>query len=448
MLGVRVGAAAAREQLEAWVPADHLLRRIDRALDLTQVRAQLVGCYSRIGRPSVDPELLLRLLLVGYLYGITSERRLVEEVRVNVAYRWFAGLPFGARVPHHSTFSKNRHGRFGAGVFRAVFEAVVRQCVAAGLVVGGACSVDGSMVNADASSQRWTQPTRLKLTTAWPADGEVPVAPDAGRPPPRHTPRGLDPPVRSPTDPDATWASKGGPARFAYYVNYLVDNARGVIVDVEATAARYSAEALAARVMIERTRADLGLSVTALGADRAYGSGPFLEWCRAAGVTAYVPVLDRRGQTRGQFTQADFAYDGERDEYVCPGGERLRKVATIATSQVQQYRAPPARCTTCALRARCTTAPRRQLSVSGHDAVRRDTLALAGTPEFTRAAWARKKVEARFAELKRFMRVRRLRLRGLPRAAEQFLLAATAQNLKRLAAAVSVSHPAHVPAAA
>jgi hypothetical protein len=241
--------------------------------------------------------------------------------------------------------------------------------------------------------------------------------------------------VRSPTDPDATWASKGGPARFAYYVNYLVDNARGVIVDVEATAARYSAEALAARRMVERTRATLALPVTALGADRAYGNGPFLEWCRAAGVTAYVPVLDRRGQTRGGFTQADFRYDAARDEYVCPGGERLRRVATIAATQVQQYRAPPARCPTCALRSRCTTSPRRQLSVSGHDAVRRDALALAGTPEFTRAAWARKKVEARFAELKRYVRLRRLRLRGLPRATEQFLLAATAQNLTRLAAA-------------
>src|SRR3712207_4444938 len=112
MMGVQSAVGAARERLDALVPADHLLRRVDRALDLAGVRARLAGCYSRIGRPSVDPEVLLRLLLVGYLYGITSERRLVAEVRVNAAYRWFAGLPFGAPVPHHSTFSKNRHGRF------------------------------------------------------------------------------------------------------------------------------------------------------------------------------------------------------------------------------------------------------------------------------------------------------------------------------------------------
>jgi transposase len=163
MMGVQSGVAATRERLDALVPADHLLRRVDCALDLAGVRAQLAASYSRIGRPSVDPDVLLRLLLVGYLYGITSERRLVEEVRVNVAYRWFAALPLHAPVPqvasrHHSTFSKNRHGRFGAGVFRAVFEAVVRRCIAAGLVDGHACSADGSMIDADPSPQRHREP--------------------------------------------------------------------------------------------------------------------------------------------------------------------------------------------------------------------------------------------------------------------------------------------------
>lgn len=119
--------------------------------------------------------------------------------------------------------------------------------------------------------------------------------------------------MRSPTDPDAAWASKGGPARFAYDANDLVDNARGVIVDVEATPAGYSAEAASARVMVLRTRAALGLPVTALDADRGYGNGPFLAWCHDHGVTAYAPVLDRRHQGNappGQFTVDDFAYDG------------------------------------------------------------------------------------------------------------------------------------------
>jgi transposase len=198
MLGVQSGVAATRERLDALVSADHLLRRVDCALDLAGVRAELAACYSRIGRPSVDPEVLFRLLLVDYLYGITSERRLVEEVRVNVAYRWFAALPFGARVPHHSTFSKNRHGRFGPGVFRAVFEAVVRRCIAAGLVGGDACSVDGSMIDADASPQRHREPAAGEDFSA----GPYPPANAAAK--------------VSPTDSQAAWASKGGIARFAY----------------------------------------------------------------------------------------------------------------------------------------------------------------------------------------------------------------------------------------
>jgi IS5 family transposase len=363
---------------------------------------------------------LLRLLLVGYLYGITSERRLVEEVRVNIAYRWFAGLPLRARVPHHSTFSKNRHGRFGAGVFRTVFEVVVRRCIAAGLVGGDACSVDGSMIDADASPQRHREP----------AAGE-----DFGAGP---YPPAAPPAKVSPTDPGAAWASKGGIARFAYYANYLVDNRRGVIVDVEATPARYSAEAAAARVMIPRARAALGLPVKALGADRGYGNGPFFAWCAAHGVTAYAPVLDRTHQGNapyGQFTIHAFAYDAAADEYVCPAGARLRHVASTPTTQVHQYRAVASVCRACALKPRCTRGQQRQLSVSWHDAARRAAAALAGTPAFAQAARARRKVEARFAELKRYVGLRRLRLRGLPRAAEQFLLAATAQNLKRLAVA-------------
>lgn len=200
-----------------------------------------------------------------------------------------------------------------------------------------------------------------------------------------------------------------------------------MIVDVEATPVRYSAEAQAARVMVARTRERLGLAVTALGADRGYGNGPFLAWCRDHGVTAYAPVLDRRHQGNapyGHFTVDEFVHDRARDEYVCPAGARLRHVASTPTTQVHQYRAAASVCGACALKPRCTRGRARQLR-----------MALAGTPAYVAAAHARKKVEERLAELKRWVNLRRLRLRGLPRAAEQFLLAAAAQNLKRLAAA-------------
>src|SRR6202043_392676 len=141
-------------RLQDQIPEDHLLRLVDRYVDFSFVRERLKDSYSSTGRPSIDPEVLLRLLLVGYLYGITSERRLLEEVRMHLAYRWFTRLDFGQDIPDHSTFSKNRHGRFReSGVFREVFEEIVRRGVAAGLVQGHNLAVDGTIVGANASRQ-------------------------------------------------------------------------------------------------------------------------------------------------------------------------------------------------------------------------------------------------------------------------------------------------------
>ena len=141
-------------RLEDQIPEDHLLRLIDRYVDLSFVRECLKTLYSSTGRPSIDPEVLLRLLLVGYLYGVTSERRLLEEVRMHLAYRWFTLLGFEQEIPDHSTFSKNRHGRFRqSGVFREVFEEIVRRCLEAGLVEGQNLAVDGTIVGANASRQ-------------------------------------------------------------------------------------------------------------------------------------------------------------------------------------------------------------------------------------------------------------------------------------------------------
>src|ERR1700680_646239 len=150
-------------RLEEQIPADHLLRLIDCYVDFSFVREQLKGFYSAMGRPSIDPEVLLRLLVVGYLYGITSERRLLEEVRMHLAYRWFTRLSFDQEIPDHSTFSKNRHGRFReSGVFREVFEEIVRRCLSAGLVQGHNLAVDGTMVEANASPRSRVPAEKLK----------------------------------------------------------------------------------------------------------------------------------------------------------------------------------------------------------------------------------------------------------------------------------------------
>src|SRR6476661_7130525 len=149
-------------RLEDQIPDDHLLRLIDRHIDFSFVRERLRTFYSLTGRPSIDPEILLRLLVVGYLYGITSERRLMEEVRMHLAYRWFSRLSFDQEIPDHSTFSKNRHGRFRqSAVFRRVFEEIVQRCLEAGLVEGRNLAVDGTLVIASASQQSRVPRERL-----------------------------------------------------------------------------------------------------------------------------------------------------------------------------------------------------------------------------------------------------------------------------------------------
>ena len=147
--------------LEARIPAHHLLRRINPTVTriLADLREKLAAFYSEIGRPSIDPELMIRMLIVGYCYGIRSERRLCEEVELHLAYRWFCRLDLDDKVPDHSTFSVNRHGRFReADTFRLVFEAVVRACMAAGLVKGEGFAVDASVMEADASRYHGVTP--------------------------------------------------------------------------------------------------------------------------------------------------------------------------------------------------------------------------------------------------------------------------------------------------
>ena len=418
--------------LEDEVPADHLLRLIDHHVDFSFVRDRLQATYSATGRPSIDPEVLVRVLLIGYLYGITSERRLMEDIRLHLAYRWFTRLGFDQAIPDHSTVSKNRHGRFRqSGVFREVFEEIVQRCMAAGLVDGRHLSVDGTLVGADASTptrvsrQMHGDAVRVSRTlTAHLTEVEQqnPVA-GARRP--------ARPATVSPTDPDAAYATKGGPATFAYYDHYLVDTASRVILDVDATPARFREEVVAAQRMIARTLRR-GLRPESLGADKAYGSGEFLAWLLARDIHPHIPVIDRRRQTGGHFTRDDFHFVPAENVFVCPAGQRLRYRGLSRPTQMYVYCSTPTQCRGCSQKPRCTPGTTRRVTVHWHEPARQTVRALAGTPAYARSQRARQLVEGLFGELKQQMRLRKVRLRRLWNVAEQFHLAATAQNLKRL----------------
>jgi transposase len=435
-------------RLERHIPADHLLRRIDAVLDLGTIRRSLAPYYAAGGRPSIDPELMIRMLLVGYAFAIRSERRLCEEVHLNLAYRWFCRLGLEGDVPDHSTFSKNRHGRFrDSDLFRQLFEQVVRLCMEAGLVGGEGFAIDASVIEADAGLGRkaegklviWpddeevSRPVREYLDAldqAAAAEAKPPSGSDDDMPPGNPA---SEPQVTSLTDPAAAWTRKGRTKlSFAYGTNYLIDNKLAVIVDVEATPARWQAEVAATKTMLERTKERLGLHPQRLAADTAYGSGLMIGWLMRRGIEPHVPLLDRERQTKGLFTRADFNFDYQSDTFVCPGGKTLKSNGHVRDDGTVPYRASTTDCRACSLKSACTTGAKRIVTRHVFEKEREHVRALKGTEAFKRSARERKKVEMLFAHLKRNLGLRRLRLRGLTDAKDEFLIAATVQNLKKL----------------
>ena len=430
-------------RLEDNIPENHLLRLIDKHISFEFVRQQLKESYSETGRPSVDPELLLRILLIGYLYGITSERKLVEELRMHLAWRWFTGLGFDQEIPHHSTFSKNRHGRFQESkLFEELFAQIVRQCVEVGLVQGKHLSVDGSFVEANASKEsripreQWAEAAQVNQTVR---QYLVELEQQNPTEEPVHQQEQV-----STTDPDSTYATKGGtPARMGYYDNYLVDNQSCVILGVQATAARMSQETVAAQAMLARFAACQGREPESVAADTTYGNGEFLQWLLDRSITPYMRTRDSalRKNNPG-YGPERFTYLPESNRYRCPAGEHLNYVGLNVRNRTHAYIGSAKRCGACSQKAQCTTGRYKYLAIHIHESARQRARELANTPEFSRAQRQRKKVEALFAELKNQIGLRRLRLRRMKFVREQFFLAAAAQNIKRLVRFVTQRSPA------
>ena len=425
-------------RLEDQIPESHLLRLIDRHISFDFVREKLKDSYSETGRPSIDPELLLRILLIGYLYGVTSERKLIEELRMHLAWRWFTGLAFDQEIPHHSTFSKNRHGRFEeSNVFQQLFEEIVNHCTEEGLVEGEHLSVDGSFIQANAS--RSSRIPREQLTEVAHVKGTVrEYLSDLEQENPIGEP--LHPQeLVSTTDPDSTFATKGSrAAELGYFNNYLVDNRSCVIVGVQATAARLSQESAAAREMITRSAQRRGRFPQSVAADTTYGNGELLAWLEERNITPYIRVKESPAPPSNLYGIEKFRYTPETNAYTCPEGKQLTYLGVNARNRNHIYRATRKRCRDCRQKAQCTTGTYRQIAIHVHEPARQRARERTTGPAFAAAQCQRRKVEALFAELKNQIGLRRVRLRRLKFVREQFFLAATAQNLKRLARFLSL----------
>jgi transposase len=339
-------------RLEDQVPETHLLRLIEKHIKFAFVREKLKDSYSETGRPSIDPELLLRVLLIGYLYGITSERKLVEELRMHLAWRWFTGLGFDQEIPHHSTFSKNRHGRFQESkLFEQLFEEIVARCLEAGLVQGDNLSVDGSFVEANAAKE--SRIPREQLAEAAQVNQTVRqyLVELEQQNPTEELVHQQD--QVSTTDPDATYATKGGAlARLGYYDNYLVDNRSCVIVGVQATAARMSQETVAAKDMIARFAEWQGREPESVVADATYGNGEFLQWLMERGITPYMRTRDSALRKNNPLYGPDhFTYLPESNSYLCPAGQQLNFVGLNVRNRTHAYIGSRKRCGGCSQKA-------------------------------------------------------------------------------------------------
>ena len=428
--------------LDAHIPTNHLLRGIERFLDLSELHQHLAPHYSSTGRPSIDPALLIRMLVIGYCFGIRSERQLCDEVHLNLAYRWFCRLGLEDKVPDHSTFSKNRHGRFRDNdTLRFVFEKVLARCLEEGLVGGEGFAVDASVVRADANRQRGVPGSEAAfdrtVSLARPVR-EYLEALDAAEGP--ETP----PKNVSLTDPAARWtAAPGGPAFYAYSTNYLIDVKAGVIVDVEATPAFRTDEVNSTRTMIDRVEQRFELKPSRLIGDTAYGTAEMLGWMvDEKAIEPHVPVWDKTERNDGTFSRSDFEWREAHNEYRCPGGKSLvprRRNFTQPRSGITKadtviYRSSQHDCRHCPMKAQCCpNTPMRKIARHVNESAREVARQIAKTPAYVRSRRQRKKVEVLFAHLKRILGLRRLRLRGLCGAHDEFLMAATAQNLRRMA---------------
>lgn len=446
---------------EDLIPEDHILRLIDRYVDFSFIRQKVEHLYSHTGRPSVDPDVMMRMLLVGYLFGITSERRLCDEVQMHLGYRWFVGLSLEDKVPDHSTFSKNRHGRFReSGVYQEMFDAIVQQCIENGLVSGKHLTVDSTLVKANASLKAM-QPIVVELRAKQyleQVEKDNPVE-DRDQEEKRNDPwqpgkdfsgkpKNLSNQThRSKADPDARLMRKSEFAHteLGYATSYLMDNKSRIIVGADQNLPNRKADAEAALSLLDRVQWVYKLKVRSLGADKGYAAGEFVHRLLTDHrILPHIPIIDTRAQhERGIYSFEQFTYDAEENRFICPQGKPLRYWGVHRLSKQHVYRASPADCGQCFVKQACTRSTYRSLSYHIYESSLQIGRRLTKTRAYRTSQLMRKRIEELFGEAKEFMGMRRAKFRGKIYFREQVLLTATTQNIKRMVRLLSRRGPKH-----
>lgn len=440
--------------IEEMIPATHLLRLIDKHIDLNFIRDKVKHLYSHTGRPSIDPEILLRMLLIGYLYGITSERRLCEEVKMHIGYRWFVGLNLEDKIPDHSTFSKNRHARFSeSDVFQKIFDEIINQCIAKGLLTGKHLTVDSTYIKANASFKS-LEPIVVDMNSREYIDTlekENPVEDAAEDKPwepgedyPHKGKKISNATYRSKTDPDARLGRKSFRATTELYhaATYVMDNKSRIIVGADVGRPDKRTDCEKALQQIQRIKWTYKIKLESLGADKGYAAGEFIHNLGTEKIQPHIPIVDyRRHNGVGIYTIKEFHHDKQKDIFICPEGKELKYWGIHKHSRQHVYRARKKDCSICLKKAECTRDTSRSVSYHIYEDSIEKARQLNKTTEYRISQRMRKKIEELFGEAKEFMGLRQAKFRRRRFVREQVLMTATVQNIKRIVKLLSKKGP-------
>ena len=426
--------------LEELMPQEHFLRDLDRLVDFDFIYDKVANLYSKTGRPSIDPVVMIKMLLIGYIYGIDSERKLEQEITVNIAYRWFLGIDFDERVPDHSTISQLRRRKFdGTTIFRDIFDEIVRKCIEAGLIDEKLLLTDSTHIRANARND-------LREVI------EVPDTPseyiqkldreayELGliKEPVEYDTTKTKEVIKSITDPECGLLSrKGKPNGFHYLDHQTCDSKHGMITDVFVTPGNVR-DCTPHTERIEYQIDKFGFKPDAVCADAGYDSGEIHSAMHKKNIKTYIPRVNAsKANTNYEtgFDKSDFKYDKEKDSFICPNVKELRYSSYKKGKGVKVYRPKKSNCTGCPFRNQCMGKSKslRTIEVPLHEKARKEQSKNNETPEYhdamrLRQIWC----EGNFSHQKERHNLRRTRKRGIERVTEQCLLSACALNLKRL----------------
>ncbi len=433
--------------LDAAVPTNHIVRRLAAVVDFGFVRSLTKQHYSHTGQPSVDPVVLFKLWLLGYLFNIRSERRLCEEASLNLAWRWFLGYELDEALPDHSVLTKARR-RFGTRVYELFFKRIVQLCEERGLVQGDVLFIDSTLSDANAARDtlrsralagpRLPEPAQFVKELNEPAPPPEPPR-EKGGTGPKPGPLAEQPTLRSSlvstTDPDAEVASRhNGRSRLVYKTQVVVDGGKANIITAVDVGAAGDSDASSVGKMLDKHQVNLGRTPRELVGDSGYGTETGLRECEARGILATLNQK-RKGNNTGLFSIDDFTYIVDRDVYICPAGTELVRAAEHFTLGKSVYR-PKGKytCANCALKAQCTTGRvNRQLQRSwGAEISERARVHVASRLGQRRLRRRQVVSERIMADLKSKHGFERAQFRRRPSVQIQALLTAAVINLKQL----------------